>query len=277
MVFLSRFLIHGLIQIQWVYIERPEFVTDAFGGALGGEKSIQCTDVVLSIACAPHVSVSGVFCGAYRHAVQTNEGGETTVQVFYPNLMAGEERDVLLVTALPSVPAPLDAFPLFTAQVAFTRLLSTVRETSPNEGSCTVRRVSPGAFQPSPRSIVVDVQLNRHLLNQASRSSLQAADANNFDEAQRTLRAAIASVEDSAAYREGNAKVVEGVTELKNNINNYANREIFLRGGGRAFAVEADEDASKQRKTYSKGDKRSAYQSGNSAGMQQKALSSRLG
>jgi hypothetical protein len=53
-------------------VETADTITDAFGGALGAEKSVVANDLRLTVDCAPGVSIQGIFSGNYEHSIRVS-------------------------------------------------------------------------------------------------------------------------------------------------------------------------------------------------------------
>lgn len=274
---------------RFTFIEESEMVVDAFGGALGSEKSIIATSVVLSIRTAGgegsdgHCCIRNVHCGAYRAEVA--EGGGR-VEVFFRNLADGESRDVLVQMDVPAAPASVDTYPLLETSIRYIA----VYRSAPNGDSggdngereaagapCVVRRVQSTELDPSlTRHTRVDVQMNRMMLTKATEESLAAADEGDYDRAREVVSKALGNIKGSISATSGDVHTTGYVAELEDTLNNVRDADIYNRRGGRAMISDSAQTISAERGLYTKKGKVAMYQNDCSLGMQRKGARSKM-
>lgn len=262
----------------FTYVEASDMVIDAFGGALGAEQSIFANNLCLTIkATTPGSVITQVESGLYRKEI-ARDG--SFANVYFKNLMLGEERDVLVTMALPATSDESDAAPVLSTEVTYVPL--GVEVNSPDRllargDDCVVARVAAARLDPSvTRNERVDVEINRLLLTRATEEAMRAADSADYARAKRTIEEAIQEVSSSASMAAGNVKSAAFGAELQATLDNVRDANEYSRGGGRAYMSEQAQNYSAQRCCYQKSSRvENVFQSASSGMQQSKAKNSK--
>lgn len=255
----------------FTFIEKSDMVIDAFGGALGAEKSIFAQNLCLTLTAPKGVRITNVHAGAYRKSL---EPSGASVKIYFPNLMLGEQRDVLMVMDLPAVSKPEESHAILTTALEYTPIAPTADESvvRMNGQNCTISRVETVDSQ-LERNNAVDVQVNRALLNSTTAASLALADQGDYAKARNNLNTTLTRMKESASCRKQDAKTVAFVSELEATINSLENEDVYHRGGGRSMMSEMASNIGQQRCTYTKAGRSMAYQNDASVGCQMRTNS----
>jgi uncharacterized protein YegL len=245
----------------FTFIERSDMVIDAFGGALGAEKSIFAQNLCLSLTASSGSLITNIHCGNYR---KTIDASGTSAKVYYPNLMLGEQRDVLMVMDLPAVSEPQENQVLCTTSLEYSPIAAS------NDGNvslvgqdCVVSRVDT-VDKSLERNVNVDVQVNRALLDNATSTSLAMADSGDYVNARRNIDKALTQIKSSTSCQRNNQKTVAFVSELESTMESFRDEDTYHRKGGRSMMSEMADNISLQRCTYAKTGRSKAYQNASS-------------
>lgn len=230
-------------------------VIDAFGGALGAEQSIFANNLCLTIrsAAGSGTVITNVESGSYRKEV-ARDG--SSVNIFFKNLMLGEERDVLLTLALPPGP-DCEHMDILTTEVSYVPLGVDVNcvegRLSVAGMGCVVSRVPSAKLDPTlARNEKVDVEINRMVLTRATEQAMAAADSADFARARQHIQSAMEQVTSSHSMALGNAKSAAFGAELEATLQNVESRDQYTSFGGRAIMSEQAQNYSAQRCCYQK-------------------------
>jgi predicted transglutaminase-like cysteine proteinase len=267
----------------FTFIEKSDMVIDAFGGTLGAEQSIFATNICLTFTSRTEsdsedsgVTIKAVESGNYRN--QVHPKGATATVVFN-NLMLGEERDVLVTLALSSSLSStrIDQTLLYTS-VTYTPVGSR-EQCSRTGGECVVTRLPPQELSNSTpqRNERVDVQVNRMLLVEATKESLNFADKGDYDMARRVVETTISEINRSSSMATNNIKTRAFVDELGSTLTNVRDRDIYQKKGGRAVLSQQAQDFGAQRQTYAREGTEGVYQNGYAKSCQSRAKTSKSG
>jgi uncharacterized protein YegL len=244
----------------FTFIEQSDMVIDAFGGALGAEKSIFAQNLCLTLNAQNGARITNIQSGNYRKSIDADG---TSAKIFYPNLMLGEQRDVLMVMDLPSVSEPQDNHVICQASLEYAPIAPS---SSGNADSvvirgqdCSVSRVDT-VDKTLERNNNVDVQVNRALLDNTTTASLAMADKGDYVNARKNLDDALTAIKSSSSCQRQDAKTVAFVSELEATIDNLKNEDVYHRQGGRSMMSEMATNISHQRCTYAKAGRSKAYQ-----------------
>lgn len=240
----------------FTFVEKSDMVIDAFGGALGAEKSIFAQNLSLTVTAASGARITSVHAGNYRKVI-TPSGNAATV--YFPNLMQGEQRDVLVALDLAAVTEHEEVHSILTTELTYTRLDGQAVVNHPGQACCTISRV--GTVNANlERNINVDVQVNRALLDSSTAASLALADQGNYEVARTNLTTTLNLMKESTSCQSHNAKTVAFVSELEATISNLQNEDVYRRMGGRSMMAEMASNINQQRCTYTKSGRSNAYQ-----------------
>lgn len=255
---------------SFTFIEKSDMVIDAFGGALGAEKSIFAQNLCLTITAASGAIIKNVHSGNYR---KTLEPSGASVNVYFPNLMQGEQRDILLMMDLPAASEPVENQCILTSRIQYSPIIRTNDSSGDNVvgkagQECNVSRVSQVDTN-LERDNNVDVQINRALLDRATAASVALADQGNFKKARTDLQATVEAIKSSSSGRRKDEKTISFVSELESTIDNFQD-DVYRFGGGRSMMTEMQSNINAQRCTYSKAGRSQAYQNDASVGFQAK-------
>lgn len=103
------------------YVEADDMLTDAFGGAIGGQQGTVATNLQVTLqvpASATGVRLVSANAGRYTSVRQPNG----SYLISYANIFAGEQRDVLAVVSIPATTSASASFPLLTASGTYSRV-----------------------------------------------------------------------------------------------------------------------------------------------------------
>jgi len=255
----------------FTFIERSDMVIDAFGGALGAEKSIFATKVVLTVDVRPGVKITNAHSGSYRKHIEFDG---SRLNVYYNNLMIGEQRDVLVTVEVSACGEEVAASELFTTRMQY-QPVGGGSEVTIAGGSCVVSRLTQARVNPAlQRHDDVDVQVNRMMLAEATEAALKAADENDYSKATEHLQSTLQAVKCSKSAQAGNVKSVGFAKELEQNVSNLCDATTYKSKGGRSMVTEMYQSHNVQRCTYAKeGASADMWQNTTSAGFQSNAKS----
>lgn len=255
----------------FTFIEQSDMVIDAFGGALGAEKSIFAQNLCLTLTAAAGAKITNVHAGAYRKLIDLSGA---SAKVYFPNLMMGEQRDVLMVMDLPAVSGPEEVHTIMSTGLEYTPIVPAsgagtgTGVVSMTGQDCTISRVETVDTQ-LERNTAVDVQVNRVLLDSTTTASLALADQGDYVKAKKNLNSTLATMKESASCRQQDEKTVAFVSELEATINSIENENVYHRGGGRSMMSEMASNIGQQRCTYAKAGRSKAYQNESSMARQE--------
>jgi Mg-chelatase subunit ChlD len=257
----------------FTFIEKSDMVMDAFGGALGAEKSIFARDLCLTINTTNNCTITSAATGNYRNVI-SNCG--KTMNVYFNNLMMGEKRDILLSILVPKVANETHNYQLFTSNISYMPL-DTLLTTpiSINGDDCIISRLNKSNIDPNiKKNIIVDFQINRMLLSEATQKSLNLCDDRDFATAKKILNDALNFIKMSISYLANYAPTLSLVEDLTATLYNIRDDRSYFLGGGRATTAEGMQSSLTQRCTYSKASSPGSamYQNFGSATFQNKAL-----
>jgi len=260
----------------FTFIEKSDMVMDAFGGALGAEKSIFAKDLCLTINTTNDCKISSAKTGNYR---KTISACGTIMKVYFNNLMIGETRDILLSMKIPAVLNENRNYQLFTSNISYMPLntISTIPTLLIGE-NCIISRLKKNNIDPNiSKNIIVDFQINRFLLSKATKKSLDFCDVNDFATAKKILNDTLNILKKSASYSANYEKTLTLVEEINATIYNIRDNHNYFFGGGRAMTAEGMQVGATQRCTYSKvaSPGSALYQNFGSATYQRKAMISK--
>jgi hypothetical protein len=231
-------------------------VIDAFGGALGAEKSIFAQNLCLSLIISNGSRITNIHCGNYRKSIDPSG---TSAKIYYPNLMLGEQRDVLMVMELPAVSEPKDNQVICKTTLEYSPIASTDGNVTLVGQDCVISRVET-VDKTLERNINVDVQVNRALLDSATTTSLAMADRGDYVLARKNLDDALTQIKSSTSCQRQDQKAVAFVTELESTMESFRDEDTYHRKGGRSMMSEMATNISHQRCTYAKEGRSKAYQ-----------------
>ena len=240
----------------FTFIERSDMVIDAFGGALGAEKSIFAQNLCLSLTTSNGSRITNIHCGNYRKSIDPSG---TSAKIYYPNLMLGEQRDVLMVMELPAVSEPKDNQVICKTTLEYSPIASTDGNVTLVGQDCVISRVET-VDKTLERNINVDVQVNRALLDSATTTSLAMADRGDYVLARKNLDDALTQIKSSTSCQRQDQKAVAFVTELESTMESFRDEDTYHRRGGRSMMSEMATNISHQRCTYAKEGRSKAYQ-----------------
>jgi hypothetical protein len=232
---------------------------------LGAEKSIFAKNLCLTLTAASGAKITGLNSGNYRKVIDPS--GDSA-QVYFPNLMIGEQRDVLVVMGLPAVSEPDDAHRILASNLEYHRIEGGNQVNLAGQ-DCMISRVAI-VDSSLERNNDVDVQINRALLDRATAASLALADQGNYEHARGHLNTTLEMVKTSASCRRNDKKSAAFVSELEATISNLEDEDTYRYGGGRSMMSEMASNINQQRCTYAKAGRSEVYQNKSSLGSQAK-------
>lgn len=253
---------------MFTFIEESDMVIDAFGGALGAEKSVFATDLCVSMEALNSITLTAADTGNYKKNLAANG---KTLQVYFNNLMLGEERDILLTLSIPECSAPVSSFQLMDTKVSYLPLGSAVEsKVTVNGDACLISRVDASDIDPSTtRNEEVDVQVNRALLAKATEESIAAADKEEYKQARAKLEATREFINNSTSCKSGNKKSLAFRSEINSTIDSVSDSYNYRTKGGRSMMTEVTQTMSAQRCLYTKeGRSQDLYQNASSEAFQ---------
>jgi len=263
----------------FTFIDTPDTVIDAFGGAIGSLQGNCIRNVCINLNTSSGVTLNGVSAGIYQSTISTNRQQSTTT---FAQMYPGERRTILLNLSIPAVarggmlglgsPVEQDE-KIFSLSTQYTEGSS-----APVTGDlveCIVSRLNSGFDDTAAKDLTVDAQINNSISTQATKDALALADRGRFDEATTTIRNALATIRASSSFAAANNFVLAAVEDLEDALRAVSDRHEYERGG-RAEMTECYSKCSAQRSHYTKKGKSAAYQSTSSASMQHRAMSSKL-
>lgn len=250
---------------SFVYIQTPDSVVDAFGGAIGTQQGTILRDVTVHVTTCPDVIIDGVMAGRYPSRSTSN-----SAVITFADLYSGEQRDVLIRLRIPAISNPVEEFPLLVSTASY-HLSGQTERVVVGGGSCHVKRVDPKLLGDAcpKRDLGVDSQLLRVRCTEAMQSALEIADGGNIAVAREALQKTRADLLESVSYGEQEPVAVELLREVDQALEKLQSREIYEREGGRAVIQESYTSYCRQRSAYSKAS--NIYQNEASAFMQRKA------
>lgn len=264
----------------FTYIETPDTVIDAFGGALGTQQGGQALkNVTLTVtATTPGVLMNNVASGIYTSTIAP---GGLTVTTTFANLFSGEKRNILLDLALPAAgswfSSEVETQHVLSVQARYDVMTDTgVRTLEAPPSTCIIGRVPDSKFDASaPRDKEVDAEINRYAVTQAIKEALQIADRGDLARALTGIENVLEMVRASISFKSGDASVMGLIEELNDAKAAMSNREHYTSGGGRAMMSEGCSKVGAQRSLYTKAGKASMFQSPMSCMMQSRATDSK--
>lgn len=254
----------------FTYIERSDTVIDAFGGAIGAEQSMFATNICLTINSNNNIMITSTESGSYRNELDTS--GSNT-KVYFNNIMLGEERDILLSLAIPTITITnqIDQL-LLSTNISYT-LIGASQSTNIIGHDCSIRRfpLNEIANLSTQRNESVDVQVNRIKLVKATKQSLEYADNGNYEQAKKLVEETIKDIEGSSSMKNSNAKTKAFIGELNTTLTNVRSSDIYQTKGGRALLSQQQQDYGMQRQAYARDGTEGIYQNKFSKSSQTKA------
>lgn len=252
----------------FTFIEKSDMVIDAFGGALGAEKSIFAQNLTLSISAASGAVITRVHAGSYRRVIDPSGSSAT---VYFPNLMQGEQRDVLLEMTLQAVSEPEETHTILTTALEYGRIEGGDRISMTGQ-PCSISRVET-VDSTLQRDNNVDVQVNRALLESTTAASLALADQGDYKKARSNLDETLKVMKSSCSAQRKDKKTVAFVSEIESTISNLQDEDVYRYGGGRSMMTEMASNITQQRCTYTKAGRSEEFQNLKSLGLQEKTRS----
>jgi len=262
---------------SFTYVAKAEEITDAFGGALGGQQSLAATNVRFTLTL-PSVMGSAptlleTFAGHYK--TQNSAEGQS-VTVSFANLFAGEQRDVLLKLRIPPCDTPGTTC-LLKASASYTNNLGDRNDVTETE-FCTVERVADQDLPPNDVvvNLKVDAQRIRISSTTAISSAISLADQCDFKAARQCLEAALLVATQSPATVKGDLACMSAVEDLEESLRKVQSESEYSAQGGKHQMLESMSQMSMQRCVHSKSLKMaSPYQNARSKESQSEAFLSK--
>merc|ERR1719453_1085487 len=155
------------------------------------------------------VRLSKLHTGNYRKTISANC---TSACVYFPNLMVGEQRDILIESDLPSVTSSQEIFEIFSSSLVYSPIATRDKVTVTGQ-DCVISRVLE-ADKNMERNNAVDVQINRTLLDKATTTSLALADEGNYKKACSNLTATLNDMKVSSSAIRRDHKTLAFISEL---------------------------------------------------------------
>lgn len=264
---------------DFTYVDTPDTVIDAFGGAIGSQQGSSIKDVELTLQSRNGVKIKNVNAGIYSATISSNQSGSTTT---FRQLYPGEKRTLLLQLFIPAVvrsgmlglygqATDISEQLIFTSTIRYTDG-SMVTNKEPVE--CTISRLNEGFDDASRRIIAVDSHVNRCISTKATQDAMQRADNGDFSGARRIIEDALTQIRASSSFAVGNPIVTSSVEDLEEALRAVSNSMEYSRGG-RAMCSEAYSKGSAQRSCYTKKGKSSHWQNTSSMTYQSAAFRSK--
>jgi len=263
---------------DFTYVDTPDTIIDAFGGAIGSQQGTSIKDVKVVLNIENGVKINSVNAGIYKSVVSINNTHSTTT---FRQLYPGEKRTVLLQLAIPAVSRGgilgMGSKTEIAEQIIFTSAVTYKDETNRVNKEpvvCTVSRLNEGFDDASIRDLTVDSHVNRCISAKATLDAMRIADSGDFEGAKSLIGDVLSQVRASSSFAAGNSLVMSCVEDLQEALTAVSNRSEYSRGG-RAEMSEAYGKSSAQRSCYTKRGKSSWYQSESSMAFQTSALRSK--
>jgi uncharacterized protein YegL len=249
---------------DFTYVDTPDTVIDAFGGAIGSQQGASIKDVQLNINSENGVKILNVNSGLYISDVSRNQlRSNTTFKQLYP----GEKRTLLLRLSIPAVSrgGMLGMGNVFdiAEQIIFTSAMTYTSEQgvmTKEPVVCTVSRLNEGFDDALERDIGVDSHINRCLATETTLEAMRKADSGDFEGAKTLITSVLSQLRASSSFAARNPVVMSCIDDLEEALAAVSNRSEYM-GGGRAEMSEACCKGSKQKSVYTKRGKSSYYQS----------------
>mmetsp|Transcript_9083 Transcript_9083/g.9607 ORF Transcript_9083/g.9607 Transcript_9083/m.9607 type:complete len:572 (+) Transcript_9083:458-2173(+) len=254
----------------FTYIEKSDTVIDAFGGAIGAEQSIFARNICLTINSNNGCMITSTESGSYQH--ELDKSGSNT-KVYFNNILLGEERDILLSLAIPSVSITNQINQLILSTNVSYSLIGSSQSSNILGSDCNIRRFPLNEISnlSKERNEAVDVQINRIRLINATKQSLQYADNGNYTEAKKVVEDTIKEMQDSTSMKKNNMKTKAFVNELNITLTNVRSSDIYQSKGGRAMLSQQQQDYGLQRQAYARDGTEGVYQNAFAKSSQMKA------
>lgn len=283
---------------SFTYVETPDTVIDAFGGAIGSQQGMALRNVTLNIETRPGTTVNSISSGSYRSTV-ASAGRQTTTH--YAQLYPGEQRTVLLNLSLASTDTWTSVVELVNQELFEVKIShddpsgdgsrAMVEESSGGASSggggvveggmspaiCRVNRYKSEKLTEADglRNVAVDAEINRLLATTAIKQAMEFADSGDIARGRKTVEEALATLRASSSLRANNTAVKALVEDLEEAMRGSLSDEYAFSSGGRACMTENLTKCSAQRSMYTKAGKMASYQSPSSSGFQDRATASK--
>jgi len=258
---------------DFTYVDTPDAVIDAFGGAIGCRQGASIKDVEVQLNGENGVKITDINSGIYKSTISANRTrSSTTYRQMYP----GEKRTMLLKLDIPSVrrggllrmgsAKDIENQIIFNTEVTYS---DGCTSTNKEPVVCTVARVNEG-FDDA-RDLTVDSHINRCISTETTMEAMNKADSGDFERAKTLITDALSQIRSSRSYATSDPMVLSCVEDLEEALRAVSNRSEYSRGG-RAEMSEAYGKGSAQRSCYTKRGKSSYYQSPSSISWQTTAV-----
>jgi len=261
---------------DFTYVDTPDTVIDAFGGAIGSQQGASIRDVQVQVNRENKVKIKEVNSGIYKSETSSDKTRSTTT---YRQLYPGEKRTMLLKLHIPAVQRGgilgLGSAMEIAEQIIFNTTITYSDENTmihKEPVTCIVSRVNEG-FDDA-KDLIVDSQINRCISTETTLEAMKKADSGNFEGAKTLIRDVLSQIRASSSFAARNPMVLSCVEDLEEALTAVSNRSEYMRGG-RAEMSEAYGKGSAQRSCYTKRGKSSYYQSPTSMTLQSSAVSSK--
>jgi len=267
----------------FTYVDTPDSVIDAFGGALGSQQGMALRNIVVNAAASvPGVKFKSAKSGIYQ-TIMTSGGAQFSTR--FSNMYPGERRSILVEMALTDTTGGqlfsfLSGFPeiigqpLFTANASYDIGTEVIGMKTDDE-VCLVDRLSDGKLDTTAvRDRDVDAEINRSEVSAILQTALRLADHDKISEARTLITNAIAKLRSSVSFQTQHPAVSNLEVDLEDAQRSLSSRAEYM-CGGRALMSEGYSDMSRQRCTYTKSSKNAMYQSPSSAQVQSSARASK--
>jgi Mg-chelatase subunit ChlD len=261
---------------DFTYVDTPDTVIDAFGGAIGSQQGASIRDVQVQVNRENEVKIKEVNSGIYKSEISSDKTRSTTT---YRQLYPGEKRTMLLKLHIPAVQRGgilgLGSAMEIAEQIIFNTAITYSNESTmihKEPVTCIVSRVNEG-FDDA-KDLIVDSQINRCISTETTLEAMKKADSGNFEAAKTLIRDVLSQIRASSSFAARNPMVLSCVEDLEEALTAVSNRSEYMRGG-RAEMSEAYGKGSAQRSCYTKRGKSSYYQSPTSMTLQSSAVSSK--
>mmetsp|Transcript_2057 Transcript_2057/g.6207 ORF Transcript_2057/g.6207 Transcript_2057/m.6207 type:complete len:649 (+) Transcript_2057:94-2040(+) len=220
----SAELLQGLADAgagTYSYVENEDQIGQAFGEALGGLLSTTHQNVRLSLSLAPGVRVARA-CTDYATEVSEGADGAQTLAVELGDLFAEERRDILVKLALPASEATDRQVVGHLSTAAFS--VRAVRSETSAVVACAVAR---GAALHGELDHHVERHRNRFVATEALKTSKQAAERGQLDEARRLLNEALGALGASPLAAAGDAVTLSLIGDVQECIGDLRSQERY--------------------------------------------------
>merc|ERR1711998_798978 len=170
---------------DFTYVDTPDTIIDAFGGAIGSQQGTSIKDVKVVLNIENGVKINSVNAGIYKSVVSINNTHSTTT---FRQLYPGEKRTLLLQLAIPAVSRGgilgMGSKTEIAEQIIFTSAVTYKDETNRVNKEpvvCTVSRLNEGFDDASIRDLTVDSHVNRCISAKATLDAMRIADSGDFE------------------------------------------------------------------------------------------------